>query len=754
MSTDLAAARNAITTVSTGHQVNEDSWMTMWCSSNWGDLLQPAPLSIALLGSIMVIAASTDDFSLVNADDPQYQWKYATHPGSFKACLMQMVSDGYTAFGTADNSMTRIQNASSQLPQDITTAISAYLPSQLQSILDLTKICVTASKNCEDGFRDIFNLSTELVVACTNQVGTTEQKLNVNNMQLQITQERQKAEEAMVASLKENTDMMKQSFQNAENNFNDAVKNVPSGWDLVGMQVVDSATQLLVSAGNAFISMATIKSQAASAGINLVQKATDKVVNNTSSTGNKSGQNNGTDNKTPVQSAQGTQDAAAALTDPGALQAQRVLTFINILQHLVIGGPNNGPDWERIRGGSMGNGGLYVKTSLEDIQGQLGGAKPLSTDLLPLVQTAITTITSIIQIAGTAQSADANALDKFKSIIDQLNTSVQQVVTKANLTLQQTGGSAKGPANATPPTPSTAQSSSNSAKLAVENAKFAVDQTRANLQAARDAYNHATAQLVQQQEEISTLIGKLTSLKLTNAGLQAMLPVLKQAVGAFSTLQAQFSQITQFFQSVASLVQDVLQPSVSSFTTTIQQTATLGGVSISAFSRNLIYNQMMLPLRVSMLSQKIAATYLDVSANYILPAQRNVGSMMQFSTDTSDAAKAALKGRLNACYTIYLLTLMSCKAKLETAQKQLQQQANDASTHIRDLVANDQKTFASSIATRLTAIETTLQPVLPEIAQPVPKVIEDVAATHVQEVTTKRAEAASENPMYDMDDLI
>ncbi|KAK7054741.1 hypothetical protein VNI00_003204 [Paramarasmius palmivorus] len=353
MSTDLAAARNAITTVSTGHQVNEDSWMTMWCSSNWGDLLQPAPLSIALLGSIMVIAASTDDFSLVNADDPQYQWKYATHPGSFKACLMQMVSDGYTAFGTADNSMTRIQNASSQLPQDITTAISAYLPSQLQSILDLTKICVTASKNCEDGFRDIFNLSTELVVACTNQVGTTEQKLNVNNMQLQITQERQKAEEAMVASLKENTDMMKQSFQNADNNFNDAVKNV-------------------------------------------------------------------------------------SLSQRGLL---------------------------------------------------------------------ITTITSIIQIAGTAQSADANALDKFKSI----NRSTEYKC------------AASGNQGELDP-PADWRSSSNSAKLAVENAKFAVDQTRANLQAARDAYNHATAQLVQQQEEISTLNGKLTSLKLTNAGLQAMLP--------------------------------------------------------------------------------------------------------------------------------------------------------------------------------------------------------------------------------------
>jgi hypothetical protein len=37
---------------------------SMWCNTNWGDLLQPAPLSIALLGSLMVIASSTNDFCL------------------------------------------------------------------------------------------------------------------------------------------------------------------------------------------------------------------------------------------------------------------------------------------------------------------------------------------------------------------------------------------------------------------------------------------------------------------------------------------------------------------------------------------------------------------------------------------------------------------------------------------------------------------------------------------------------------------
>ena len=35
---------------------------SMWCNTNWGDLLQPAPLSITLLGSLMIIASSTQDF--------------------------------------------------------------------------------------------------------------------------------------------------------------------------------------------------------------------------------------------------------------------------------------------------------------------------------------------------------------------------------------------------------------------------------------------------------------------------------------------------------------------------------------------------------------------------------------------------------------------------------------------------------------------------------------------------------------------
>jgi hypothetical protein len=58
-----------------------------------------------------------------------------------------------------------------------------------------------------------------------------------------------------------------------------------------------------------------------------------------------------------------------------------------------------------------------------------------------------------------------------------------------------------------------------------------------------------------------------------------MLPVLRKAVGAFTTLRAQFSQISQFFESVASLIVDVMVPSVGRWSSTMNSTASLGGVS-------------------------------------------------------------------------------------------------------------------------------------------------------------------------------
>ena len=147
----------------------------MWCNTNWGDLLQPAPLSIALLASLMIISSSTRDFCAslpfqptpetftenrpgyypaLISENTSVKLTHAKHPTSFKACLQQMVGDGYTAFETASHEMTRIHNASSQMPDTIKRAVSILiqntspqevkylLPIALDSVSELSAICV------------------------------------------------------------------------------------------------------------------------------------------------------------------------------------------------------------------------------------------------------------------------------------------------------------------------------------------------------------------------------------------------------------------------------------------------------------------------------------------------------------------------------------------------------------------------------------------------------------------------------------
>ncbi|KAI0086008.1 hypothetical protein BDY19DRAFT_908542 [Irpex rosettiformis] len=262
----------AIASVNTGMSANENN-LTMWNNANWRDLLQPAPSSIAHIGSMMVIAASIDDFSLVN-DSLPYKWHFVRVPESLKACLMQMVNEGHVAFGVAHESITRIQNTSAHLPSAIKIAVYTVikgdpdevkvdLPGQIQSTLDLANICASAARDSEDALRDIEKMANELIFSFTNILPEGDVNRDVDG--------------------KQTADLMKQSLDNAEREFRNATSGFSTGqftsneevlqqcsyrtlgsWDIVGMQAIESLTTgAAVSSGNSFASVAMPSQQAA-----------------------------------------------------------------------------------------------------------------------------------------------------------------------------------------------------------------------------------------------------------------------------------------------------------------------------------------------------------------------------------------------------------------------------------------------------------------------------------------------------------
>ena len=89
----------AMIRANSAHDKNETALLMMSPSMNWAEFLTPAPMSIALLGQLMLIAGE-EDFSLEN-QKPKDGFQFIQHPGSFRACLVQVSNAGWRAFSEA-----------------------------------------------------------------------------------------------------------------------------------------------------------------------------------------------------------------------------------------------------------------------------------------------------------------------------------------------------------------------------------------------------------------------------------------------------------------------------------------------------------------------------------------------------------------------------------------------------------------------------------------------------------------------------
>ena len=95
----VADLNKALINANSGDDKNETALLMMSTSMNWAEFLTPAPLSIAVLGQLMLVAGEKD-FSLEN-QRPEKGFQFIENPGSFRACLVQVSNSGWKAFNEA-----------------------------------------------------------------------------------------------------------------------------------------------------------------------------------------------------------------------------------------------------------------------------------------------------------------------------------------------------------------------------------------------------------------------------------------------------------------------------------------------------------------------------------------------------------------------------------------------------------------------------------------------------------------------------
>ena len=95
----VANLNKALINANSGNDKNETALLMMSTSMNWAEFLTPAPLSIAVMGQLMLIAGEKD-FSLEN-QRPEKGFQLIQHPESFGACLVRVSNSGWRAFNEA-----------------------------------------------------------------------------------------------------------------------------------------------------------------------------------------------------------------------------------------------------------------------------------------------------------------------------------------------------------------------------------------------------------------------------------------------------------------------------------------------------------------------------------------------------------------------------------------------------------------------------------------------------------------------------
>ena len=224
---------------SKGVDKKEDTIMMLMApEANWDQFFTPAPFAIALLEDLIIISAGTD-FSL-EEKPPKAGFKHLRYPHSFRASLVQVSNSIWDAYSEAHTSMDRIRLHSLNVDTHVKNALKFLLKGSPEEVelmlpLSLNKIDKIANeilqpplKIIENHFVFVMQLTAELLEACTNTIGVYDSKAKE-----EAVHKEQKA-------MKDRLEKMEKDVTEAQVDFQDAVKSLPSGENMLFMSAADA----------------------------------------------------------------------------------------------------------------------------------------------------------------------------------------------------------------------------------------------------------------------------------------------------------------------------------------------------------------------------------------------------------------------------------------------------------------------------------------------------------------------------------
>ena len=670
----------ATNAVSRKEDVEDDFAIQLSTHMSWEHLLSPAPLSIGLLGDLMIMSSEIKDFPIDGQLPQNGTIRYVKYPKSFRTTLVQISNDALRAFMMAHNNMDKIRLLMGQVPPYMKEAteillkgnnaiIVNYLPAPMNRIKQAAKSSVDLSKQVVLQFEFVINLIFEVLEMCTNEKNVQEAKLETNFNRQSVLNKTIPLYEQMVSQLNKTITKDEEMMDRAEQDMRKALKDMPSGWEMIGMDFVQSLGNTL---NTALLDASQIAVRAAlgPAGISsmMLPKVLDFATAATSLLPNKK------DRESPSQLGEEQQAPVAAGAssneDRCTLQYKKYVFDLNGMARHFQTTYNNLKSIDSAKGKYNPK---QDTSKLNDILSAVEQCDPLT----ELVNTGLNFVSSLEEIVNLKKSNNMTDEElteirqtSFKDAMEIVGkfTDISNNLKKWILSNQQ-------PVAAKTPFLSSAQQQPKNVKgsasqQALANCKYRAEMAQATLFAVRESMEKTRDQMIEQNLEFIKLLGEKQSLKLDEIRYDEIIKVLEEGIKKLAILKEHWTNLVMFFQKISNFVENVANTQIEDFHSAAETTAKSKILDMFVF--DMLYTKALKATQASSVVHNMAEIYMNVSTHYIMPSVSSLSKFVVTNRKTAAVERAKLLEQCSADAQAIVDLIVEEKGKvIEKLQKRM-----------------------------------------------------------------------------------
>ena len=656
----------AIAGVNKGIDKKEEMRLMMAPYANWDTFLTPAPLSIALLGQLILISSDAD-FSLQDKKD-SIKFEFLKYPDSFRACLVQVSNRGWDAFNKAHTSMDQIRLYSSNVDKHVKTAVKflitgsaedvqSMVPDALKNIEVIADDCLELATSVEKEFVAVMKLIAELLEACTRAKGQHEEDLKAAKIAHEVAEEHMKAVQAEKEDVLSRRNEMEKQMKEANEEFKDAIKSMPGAWSIIGKACADtmiSATRVVGAIPSMMLGRL---------GFN-TRSSQESQVN------------------------EPTRDSNCPQHSEGALAIYKIVPEVyGLVETLVTLAHGD----EVMKGDKKAKHGVLrsmkVLESIKKYRLEEVNESQTKTKVLNLCKDAI-------DLSETLSKKPQ--LQYSKEDIEEIHLQADMLLEEADILLG-VSHSVIG-TNALPNTsPNLAKqpvynSDGGLVQQALDSYRFRTETAKEMLKDSRRAYEASCDEVANKTREVTNLLVEMKELDLKEIDMEKIRQTLVKGIQALGELREQWGKLVRFFQMLSNLVKCCLSTSLKTFVQTSRNRLDQGDSGMSAAMRDVIFEQAFQANQIAYVVNSISSVYVEVSDKHLMERITCLGKLIALDPANNEH-------------------------EIMLRREELNQGCEEAQEAIRRIALNKKKEITEAFDKRIGRIESEVEVLLPPISE-------------------------------------